>query len=175
MDFSYRKAELKDIDEVMIAVEDARTLLKEQGNGQWQDGYPDRNSFINDIHNQRLFVVLDKKNNEKIVGCCALTYFEEDYSHLYEGEWKTDLPYMVMHRVAVKKDYRGLGYGKLLFKIFDIEAVKEGYHSLRIDTHENNGIMRHLIEQAGYIYCGKAILKPNKDRVVYEKIIEGEN
>ncbi len=32
----YRKAILKDIDDIMVAVEDSRTLLMEQGNGRWQ-------------------------------------------------------------------------------------------------------------------------------------------
>lgn len=166
----YRKATLDDLDEVMIAVEDSREVLRLQGNGQWQDGYPNRDDFINDIRNGRLFVVLG--DNEEVAGVCALTYYEEDYHHLYEGSWKTDLPYMVMHRVAVKKKYEHQGYGKKLFLAFIDVAKKEGYHSLRIDTHEGNPVMRHLISIFGFEYCGKAILTPNKDRLVFEKVIE---
>ena len=167
----YRKATTKDIDQVMEAVEFSRELLRLQGNGQWQDGYPNRNDFINDINNGRLFVVTDINNPKIIAGVCALTYREEDYHHLYEGKWLTDLPYMVMHRVAVKKEYQHLGYGKKLFELFIKQAELEGYHSLRIDTHEGNAVMRHLIESFGFIYCGKAILTPNKDRMVFEKNI----
>ena len=170
----YRKATLKDLDQVMLAVEDAREFLKEQGNGQWQDGYPNRDDFINDINNGRLFVVLDSNNPDIIVGCCALTYHEEDYHHLYIGKWLTDLTYMVMHRVAVKKEYRGQGYGKKLFQIFINQAKLEGYRSLRIDTHEGNSLMRHLIMASGFIYCGKAILTPNKDRMVFERVLKEE-
>lgn len=43
--------------------------------------------------------------------------------------------------------------------------------SLRIDTHEGNAIMRHLIDKAGFSYCGKAILTPDKDRMVFEKVL----
>ena len=171
MDFVYKKATLDQIDEIMIAVEDSRELLKEQGNGQWQDGYPNRDSFVEDIKNGRLFAIFDDNDPEILVGVCAITYSEEDYNHLYEGKWLTDLPYVVMHRVALKKEYRNKGYGKRLFEIFIDVAQKEGFHSLRIDTHEFNSIMRHIIEKFGFVYCGKAILTPNKDRVVYEKII----
>ena len=164
----YRKATLEDIDEIMKAVEDSREILRLQGNGQWQNGYPNRDDFLNDIRNGRLFVIEDKGIP---VGACALTYREEEYHHLYEGEWLTDLPYMVMHRVALKKEYQGKGYGKKLFEVFISQAEKEGYHSLRIDTHEGNAIMRHLLEIYGFIYCGKVILYPNKDRMVFEKII----
>ena len=167
---NYRKATLEDLDQVMEAVEYSRFLLKLQGNGQWQDGYPNKNDFINDINNGRLFVTYDK-NPKEIIGVCALTYREEDYHHLYEGEWLTDLPYMVMHRVAIKKEYQGKGYGKKLFEVFIEQAKLEGYKSLRIDTHEGNVVMRHIIESFDFVYCGKAILTPNKDRMVFEKVI----
>ena len=45
MDNFFRRAVIEDIDQVMIAVEDARDFLKEQGNGQWQDGYPNKMIF----------------------------------------------------------------------------------------------------------------------------------
>ena len=43
---NYRKAILSDLDQVMEAVEDSREVLRLQGNGQWQDGYPNRNDFL---------------------------------------------------------------------------------------------------------------------------------
>ena len=171
MKIDYRKATLQDLEQIMEAVEDARKFLKEQGNGQWQDGYPNKDDFINDINSGRLFVVTDINNPNIIVGVCALTYREEDYHHLYEGAWLTDLPYMVMHRVAVKKEYRHQGYGKKLFEVFIAQAKIEGYHSLRMDTHAGNTVMRNLITSFGFVYCGKAILTPNKDRMVFEKNI----
>lgn len=166
---NYRLAKLEDIDEIMIAVEDARALLKEEGNGQWQFGYPNRDDFINDINNKNLYVVL---NGDEIASVCALTYYEEAYHHLYEGAWKTDCNYIVMHRVAVKEKFRGQGFGKALFEVFIDVAKKEGIKSLRIDTHQNNKIMIHLFELFGFEFCGRAILPPNKDRVMYEKVLE---
>ena len=171
MNIVYRKAIIDDIDEVMIAVEDARALLKEEGNGQWQFGYPSRDDFINDINNQNLYVVLDNKTGE-IASVCAITGYEEAYMHLYEGKWLSDYDYLVMHRVAVKAKYRGLGFGKALFELFIDVAKKKGIKSLRIDTHINNSLLIHLFNLYGFVYCGKAILPPNKDRVMYEKIID---
>ena len=171
MDKFYRLARLEDIDEIMKAVEDSREILRLQGNGQWQFGYPNKDDFLNDIKNENLYVVLDKSDKNKIAVVCALTYYEEDYHNLYEGAWLTDLDYMVMHRVALKKEYTHQGYGNLIFKTFIDVAKYKGYHSLRIDTHEGNQIMRHLIIKNGFKYCGKVILPPNKDRMVFEKVI----
>ena len=169
MNYKYRLANLNDIDEVMIAVEDARALLKEEGNGQWQFGYPSRDDFINDIKNNNLYVVLT--NDGEIASVCAITGYEEAYMHMYEGKWLTDYEYLVMHRVAVKAKYRGQGYGKALFEVFIDVAKNKGIKSLRIDTHKNNSLLLHLFDLFGFIYCGKAILPPDKDRVMYEKII----
>ena len=167
---NYRLATLNDLDQIMEIIEDGRALLATQNSGQWQDGYPNRDTFINDINNQNLYVVL-LNDGTTIAGVCALTYHEDDYDHLYEGKWLTDLPYMVMHRIAVKKEYRNQGYGKALFNVFIDVAKNKGYHSLRVDTHENNMRMRNIMEEFGFVFCGRAILTPNKDRMVFEKII----
>ena len=169
MKYQYRKAVLDDLDKIMEIIEDGRAFLKPQNGGQWQDGYPNRDNIIEDINSGHFYVILTPEND--IASICALTYYESDYDHLYVGSWLSELPYMVMHRCAVKDEYRGVVYGKEIFELFNIEAKKQGYHSLRIDTHENNKVMRHLIESSGFIYCGKAILTPNKDRMVFEKII----
>ena len=149
---NYRLATLSDIDEVMVAVEDSRALLKEEGNGQWQFGYPNRDDFIEDINNNRLYVILDRINNKEIASVYALCGYEESYHHLYEGKWKTDYEYLVIHRVALKEKYRGLGYGKAIFDSAINETIKRGLHSLRIDTHEKNNILIHLIYKYGFEY-----------------------
>lgn len=166
----YRKANLADLKQIMEAVEDSRFLLKTQGTGQWQDGYPHENDFIDDINNGHLYVIYDQKPTH-VVGVFAITYYEEDYHHLYEGKWLSDYPYMVMHRVAIKRQYRGQGFGKQIFLSFIEQGKKEGYLSLRIDTHEGNAPMRHLIELFGFRYCGKTLLANNKDRMVFEKLL----
>ena len=167
----YRLANIDDIDEVMVAVEDARALLKEEGNGQWQFGYPSRDDFIEDIKNKRLYVVLDRDNGSEIASVYALCGYEESYHHMYEGAWLTDYEYLVIHRVAVKEKYRGMGYGKSVFETAIDASKNKGIHSLRIDTHIKNELMIHLFNLFGFEYCGKAILPPNKDRVMYEKVL----
>lgn len=169
MDIPYRKAELRDLSRVMEIIEDGRAFLKPQAGGQWQDGYPNEETLREDIELGQLYAALDPSG--EIAAVAAFTYYEKDYDALYEGHWLTDRPYMVLHRIAVKSSLRGNGYGNTLFQIFEHVAKDQGYTSLRIDTHENNVVMRHLLERNGYIYCGRAILTPNKDRMVFEKVL----
>ena len=171
MDNFYRRARLEEIDQIMEAVEYSREVLRLQGNGQWQDGYPTRDDFVDDIKKRHLYVVPTIGEPDTVAGVMAMTYYEEPYHHLYEGEWLSDLPYVVMHRVALKKEFQGQGYGKLLFKAFIEQASKEGFRSLRIDTHEGNAVMRHLIAKAGMSLCGRVVLPPNKDRMVFELVL----
>lgn len=56
----------------------------------------------------------------------------------------------------------GKGYGKKLFELFIEQVKKEGFHSLKIETHEGNAIMRHLIILYGFDFCGRVILTPKK-------------
>ena len=166
--YEYHIANLNDLKEVMEVIEDGRKLLKEEGNGQWQDGYPNTDDLRNDILNQQLYCVTLKG---LIIGVMAITGREDAYHYLYEGEWLTNLDYLVMHRIAVRESNRESGVGTLLFQIFEEVAQKNNIHSLRIDTHQNNDIMVHLLKKCGFTYCGKVILPPHKDRIVFEKVI----
>ena len=171
MDFRYRKTTIDDLNDVMEAIEDSRAVLKLQNTGQWQDGFPNKDMVIKDIENGQSYVFLD--NQDQIIGTCAITDFDQNYVHLFEGKWLSDYPYMVLHRVAIKKDYKGNGFGHLFFKLFELVARENNRRSLKVDTHEGNFIMRHLLEKEGFVYCGKTLLiENNKPRVVYEKVLE---
>ena len=62
----------------------------------------------------------------------------------------------------------------LCFSLAPIDKVwseltnNNSINPLKIETHEGNAIMRHLIELYGFDFCGRVILK---DRMVFEKII----
>ena len=129
----------------------------------------------------------DYKNEDFVYKYAVLRGFREGHAYkitnsfakndrlktaVIDGQLLSDLPYMVMHRCAVKKERYGQGFGKAMFAAFEGEARRQGFRSLRIDTHENNAAMRHLLELSGFRFCGRVILKPNKDRMVFEKVLD---
>ena len=52
-----RKALLTDIDNIMLVIDNAKELLKQDGSSQWQNGEPSRQTFINDIKRGECYVL----------------------------------------------------------------------------------------------------------------------
>ena len=46
--------------------------------------------------------------------------------------------------------------------------------NIRMDTHEDNKIMQHLLEKNGFIRCGTVHIFNGDPRIAYQKIIAGK-
>jgi hypothetical protein len=86
---------------------------------------------------------------------------EPTYSHI-DGAWLTNEPYGVIHRIASYPEVHGI-----FSAIIDFAAAR--YPHLRIDTHRDNRIMQHLIDTAGFTYCGIIWLEDGTERLAYER------
>ncbi|MDN3536799.1 hypothetical protein QPX96_02080 [Limosilactobacillus fermentum] len=64
-----RKATLEDLDRIWEIVEDARALLKADGSEQWQNGYPTRLTFQQDIEFGNCYLVIA---GDRIAGTVTL-------------------------------------------------------------------------------------------------------
>ena len=141
----------------------ARQFMRESGNpNQWSGEYPNGDDVIDGIGKGTSYVCED---NGEVV---ATFHFdmnadEEDYHEIYEGEWKNNLPYAVIHRIAVK--HHGKGIIDFCFnECFKMQS------NLRIDTHEDNIPMRKCLSRCGFEYCGVVYLKGVGKRLAYQKI-----
>ena len=86
---------------------------------------------------------------------------EPTYDHI-DGAWLTDEPYGVIHRIASYPDVHGV-----FSAIIDFAAAR--FPRLRIDTHRDNRIMQHVIDAAGFTYCGIIWLDDGTERLAYER------
>lgn len=166
-----KKAQVSDLGSIMPIIRDAQQFLKEQGIDQWQDGFPDEETIKNDILNAESYLFLEEGIPE---GFVVLSFQpEENYRTLYGGSWLTDSTcYATIHRTAVGRAARGKGISRELFGLCERLALERGMASIRIDTHEDNRLMRHLAVKYGYTLCGIIRLtRGNAPRVVYEKIL----
>ena len=144
--------------------EAAKGIMRSDGNSdQWSaPGFPPDSLILRDIARGGGFVILGEAAESQIVAYFALLSSPEPTYDYIEGAWLTDEPYGVIHRMASYPDVHGI-----FAAIIDFAETR--YAHLRIDTHRDNRIMRHLIEKHGFTYCGIIWLEDGTERLAYER------
>ena len=162
---------LKEVPRILEIIEDARTYLASQNIDQWQNGYPDAAQIENDILNGESFVVINDEN--QVMATSMFSTNKEPTYKIIEGNWiiNEDEIYGVIHRMAIKKEFRKFGLATLLFNEFHLQLVEKNIKSLKIDTHEDNLGMQSLIKKLGYTYCGIIYTNYGDKRLAFEKVI----
>ena len=167
-----RLSKTDDIPEIMIIIDDAKTYLASQNINQWQNGYPNSEQVENDILKGESYVVVNDKN--QIIATSMFTLRKEPtYKEVIDGCWiiSEDEVYGVIHRMAIKKEFRKFGLATFLFDEFHQQLKDKNIESLKIDTHEENTGMQSLIKKLGYTYCGIIYTSYNAKRLAFEKVI----
>jgi len=164
---------LENITEIMTIIKDAKELLASLKIDQWQNGYPNAAQVEQDILKGESYVVLSDEN-QVIATSMFTTNKEPTYQIIEEGSWKVDESknYGVIHRMAIKKEYRKQGLATLLFDEFHQQLKSKNIQSLKIDTHEENLGMQALIKKIGYQYCGIILTNYGAKRLAFEKVIQ---
>ena len=173
---TFRHAVESDLDRLTEIVAYARESLGSHGVDQWQGEYPARENLENDVKNKELYVIL---HGDDTAGFFLLTPREEpSYADITDGKWTEGLPYCVVHRSAVAKEYRGSGISAYIFRFGEQLAREFGAKAVRVDTHRGNKPMRQLLADSGYRYRGNLMIysEPGHDpqRLAYEKILKNK-
>lgn len=162
-----RKATMDDLGRMMEIYAYARSFMAANGNpNQWGDFWPTEEAIRADISCGCSNVVL---HEGRIVG--AFFYnkgqdVEPTYAEIWEGQWTDPSPYGVIHRLAGDGSVKGIGE-------FCIRWALAQHPHLRIDTHEDNKVMRGLFQKLGFTYCGIIDARGNYDpRLAFEITIE---
>lgn len=164
-----RRAQLQDLTAIMKIIDDAKELLKKNGSPQWQNGYPDQETFTQDIVMQTNWILI---NDNKVVATATLQLTPEPtYRNITQGQWQQpDEPYATIHRVAISSNYRGQGHSKLLFSNLLTVGQMQGIKNFRVDTHRSNKAMQHIAENFNFKKRGiiKVNDQNNPERLAYE-------
>lgn len=163
-----RIAELRDLNEIYVIIQDAQAYLKQQNIPQWQNGYPDSETILHDIKTKSNYVLVDQST---IVGTCVVSLDEDMYYKNIDGQWLSNEKYAVIHRLAINNKYKGQGVANQLYDFVQDYAKQQGVRYVRIDTHELNQSMRKSIGKNGFTQCGIVKVKDNAPRIAYEKEI----
>ena len=164
-----RYTKLEDIERVMEIIKQAQQYFKEKGINQWQNGYPNAKVIENDIKNGHSFVLI--KNN-KIVGTIAISFEgEATYNKIFEGAWKSNDNYAVIHRIAVDHELKGIGLSSEMIKQTELMCNKKSVGSIKVDTHEDNQAMQRSLIKNGFDYCGVIYLADGSKREDIKKCL----
>ena len=164
-----RHTQLEDIPAIVNIYNQAKEYLKSQNVNQWQDGYPNEESIINDMHKNQSYVLVD---NEKIIGTAAIVLeLDPNYAYIEDGKWITDMNnYYCIHRIAVDNSIKGKHLANEFMKYAEELAIQDHKMSLRIDTHHENLSMQRFLKKCGFISCGTIYLQSGDKRLAFEKV-----
>ena len=113
---------------------------------QWNDKYPSREIFKEDIKNKSLYV---SKINQEIVGCIMLSPFKDD---VYRSvNWITPDEYnLYIHRLAVHPIFQKRGIARKMMDFAEDFAKSNNYISIRLDTFSQNPRNNKFYKSRGY-------------------------
>ncbi len=170
MKYEIKVAKREDIPLLCELFSEGIAFLKAQGVDQWQDGYPNREVANEDLSASASYLLWV---NGEAVATMAIFPFDENYRHLFKGEWIVKgEEYFAIHRVCVAPFARGKGWTRVLYEYAENLARAENRKSLRADTHKDNLPMRRALEKNGFIACGEVILsRSGEKRIAYEKLL----
>jgi hypothetical protein len=151
------------IEEALFIYAKAREFMKKSGNpDQWRDNYPPRETVEKDIQDKTLYGF---EKDGRICALFVLQGHDSVYDTLIDGSWLNSDEYLAIHRVASNGEVKGI--------LSLIVGFAKGFNrDLRIDTHDDNLIMQHLLEKNGFIRCGRVRLPDGEERITYHLVCQ---
>ena len=161
-----RPATTADIPALISLVRRIVPLMREAGNFQWDNEYPNETVFGQDIEKGQLWVA---DIAGQLAGVAALTEDQEpEYAQVgFDPSQRA----VVTHRLAVDPAFRGKGVAAALLAQAEQLALQRGISFLRIDTNSQNEATQKLFPKLGYRYAGEITLsfRPGLRFLAYEK------
>lgn len=159
-----RKTLDTDIPAVMAIYDAARAFMREHGNAtQWPVGTPSAEQLKSDIAAGGSYVC--EENGRVVATFAFLPGPDSSYDVIEDGQWRSDVPYAVLHRVASDGTTHGVAAAMFAF-------AKDRVDHLRIDTHQDNLPMRSAIAKAGFERVGIVYVSDGTPRVAFDWLRE---
>lgn len=148
----YRLANAGDLDEICLLIHNAIYEMEAHGIFQWDDLYPIREDFQEDIEKQSLFLALD---GDRLAAIYVINgEADEEYNN---AKWECpDGTSYVLHRFCVSPSYQNRGIGKRVLLHLEEQIENMGYESVRLDVFSENPSAQKLYRANGYEVRGFA-------------------
>jgi ribosomal protein S18 acetylase RimI-like enzyme len=141
-----REATTSDIDAILELTKACAKHMISKGIFQWNEHYPHRTAFENDLKRGELFVI---EMDASIVGCIVIsTLMDDEYIPI---DWMTVNDNNVyIHRLAVHPSQQGKGFARQLMDFAEAESKRKNSTSIRLDTFSQNKSNQNFYELRGY-------------------------
>jgi ribosomal protein S18 acetylase RimI-like enzyme len=158
-----RKGTYKDIDVILELTKSCARQMIERKIFQWNESYPNRNAFENDVKRNELFVF---EIRNEIIGCIvASTFMDEEYVPV---QWLTKNGNNIyIHRLAVHPMHQGKGYAQQLMDFAERFAIENNFCSIRLDTFSQNNRNQTFYERRGYRRLGAIYFPKQSEHPFY--------
>lgn len=145
-----RRAKFSEIDKITAITRACATKMISENIFQWNDSYPNKQAFLNDLQRRELYVI---EIDSTVIGSIVIsTYKDPEYEDV---KWLTpDSSNYYIHRLAVDPEYQGKGYAKELMDFAEDMAIKNSIASIRLDTFSKNPRNNRFYAARGYKKLG---------------------
>ncbi|MCM1175194.1 MAG: N-acetyltransferase [Blautia sp.] len=156
-----RLANNNDLETILDIYACAREQMRLSGNPrQWGNNRPSPETVRKDIQKEQAYVIVEENR------ICGVFVFvigpDPTYQFIENGAWLNDEPYGALHRIAGNGQAKGILAMALSF-------CESRAANIRVDTHDDNQIMRHLLAKYGYQKCGYIYVEDGSRRIAYQK------
>ena len=158
-----RLAKAEDIDVLMNVCKACAKYMISNGIYQWNEHYPSKKAFINDVKRNELYV-LEVENT--VIGSIVIsTYIDEEYIPI---KWLTpNNKNIYIHRVAIHPEHQGKGFAQQLMDYAEKYAIENNYTSIRLDTFSQNKRNQKFYELRGYKRLGNIYFPKQSEHPFY--------
>ncbi|WP_125151958.1 GNAT family N-acetyltransferase [Clostridium rectalis] len=149
-----KKADIKQLDNIMILIKDAVEDMMLNGIEQWDHIYPNVEVIKKDIEDGSLYIYVEE---DIIKGIIVLNKTQDiEYEDLI---WQVKDRFAVIHRLCVNPKYQGAGIAKALIKYVEKRAKDNKFKSIRLDAFIKNTKACSMYEKRGFKKVGTIRLR----------------
>ena len=164
-----RKAIKDDLHRIIEITKACAVFMISNNIFQWNEHYPNIETFENDALNENLYVL---EINKKLIGCLVISHEMDEF--YIKVKWQTpNYNNIYLHRLAVDPSYQKKGYAKQLMN-FSFEYAKvNSIKSIRLDTFSGNPFNNIFYSNLGFKKLGKIYFRKQSDKPFYcfEKVM----
>ena len=163
-----RQARDDELSTCIQILREGRAFQQEQGFTQWTEEYPNSALIESDIREGGgwLFLLDDEP--------AGYMYLAFDGDPAYADPmcaWRADVPYAVVHRIALSRRFVGRGLSGMVFGAIRDLCRERGISCIRIDTDSKNKRMQHVLEKNGFVRCGYVLFDGDR-KLTYDNLFE---